>query len=90
MLDRIQEYKTLLLRISIAYLFYFIARVLFYIYNDHIIIVESFEEKPNYTYFSNGGIYLLKFKLQALLKDFEYANGLFTLSNTHASQANSL
>ena len=44
MLDRIQEYKTLLLRISIAYLFYFIARVLFYIYNDHIIIVESFEE----------------------------------------------
>ena len=44
MLNRIQEYKTLFLRISIAYLFYFIARVLFYIYNDNIIIIESIEE----------------------------------------------
>ncbi len=26
--------------------------------------IESFEEKPNYTYYSNGGIYLMKFSLK--------------------------
>ena len=69
MLDRIQEYKTLLLRISIAYLFYFIARVLFYIYNDHIIIVESFEE------FFKLCLIGLTFDTSAIL----YTNALFIL-----------
>ena len=52
----------------------YVVAVPYAVLNTKDQIVESFEEKPNYTYFSNGGIYLLKFKLQALLKDFEYAN----------------
>ena len=69
MLDRIQEYKTLFLRISIAYLFYFIARVLFYIYNNNIIIVETFEE------FFKLCLIGLTFDTSAIL----YTNALFIL-----------
>ena len=47
MFYRIQEYKTLFLRISLAYLFYFIARVLFYFYNSNMIVIESFREFIN-------------------------------------------
>ena len=47
MFYRIQEYKTLFLRISLAYLFYFIARVLFYFYNSNMIVIESFSEFIN-------------------------------------------
>jgi len=69
MLNRIQEYKTLFLRISIAYLFYFIARVLFYIYNDNIIIIESIEE------FFKLCLIGLTFDTSAIL----YTNALFIL-----------
>ena len=79
MLDRIQEYKTLLLRISIAYLFYFIARVLFYIYNDHIIIVESFEE------FFKLCLIGLTFDTSAIL----YTNALFILISLLPIKSNS-
>ena len=47
MFYRIQEYKTLFLRILLAYLFYFIARVLFYFYNSNMIIIDSFSEFIN-------------------------------------------
>jgi dTDP-glucose pyrophosphorylase len=30
--------------------------------------IQSFEEKPNYTYYSNGGIYLMKFSLKNKLE----------------------
>ena len=79
MLDRIQEYKTLFLRISIAYLFYFIARVLFYFYNKHIIIVESFEE------FFKLCLIGLTFDTSSIL----YANALFILISLLPIKSNS-
>lgn len=36
--------------------------------------VSSFAEKPTYTYFSNGGIYLLKFSLKTLIKKGVFFN----------------
>ena len=44
MYSRIQSYKTLFLRVSLAYVFYFFARVLFYFYNSNMIIIESVHE----------------------------------------------
>lgn len=69
MFYRIQEYKTLFLRISLAYLFYFIARVLFYFYNSNIIIIDSLIEFINLCFIG------LTFDTTAIL----YTNGLFIL-----------
>jgi phosphoglycerol transferase MdoB-like AlkP superfamily enzyme len=41
---RLNEYKVLLYRLSLAYLFYFIARILFYLYNADLLRVESFSD----------------------------------------------
>ena len=38
---RINEYKVVALRLLIAYLFYFIARILFFIYNINLIQVDN-------------------------------------------------
>ena len=38
---RFSEYKILVVRLLLAYLFYFIARVLFYVYNQNLISVDS-------------------------------------------------
>lgn len=38
---RIAEYKVMAIRILLAYLFYFIARVLFYVYNQSLIEINS-------------------------------------------------
>ncbi|MEJ6981625.1 nucleotidyltransferase family protein [Pedobacter sp. P351] len=40
--------------------------------NDHH--VSAFKEKPRYTYYSNGGIYLMKFELRNLFKKGDYYN----------------
>ena len=40
-LPRIQEYKLLFIRIGLAYVFYFLARALFYLYNKDLIEVGS-------------------------------------------------
>jgi hypothetical protein len=40
-LPRLQEYKVLFIRIGLAYLFYFFARALFYLYNTDLIKVNS-------------------------------------------------
>ena len=69
MFYRIQEYKTLFLRISLAYFFYFIARVLFYFYNSNIIIIDSFSE------FLNLCLIGLTFDTSAIL----YTNVFFIL-----------
>ena len=69
MYSRIESYKTLLLRISLAYVFYFFARVLFYFYNSNMIIIESFYE---FFYLCYIG---LTFDTSAIL----YANVLFIL-----------
>ena len=36
--------------------------------------VKNFEEKPNYTYYSNGGIYLMKFNLKNKLLKEQFCN----------------
>lgn len=41
---RIQEYKALLYRLFLAYLFYFVARILFTLYNLHDLKVESLSQ----------------------------------------------
>ena len=69
MYSRIQSYKTLFLRISLAYVFYFFARVLFYFYNSNMIIIESVHE---FFYLCFIG---LTFDTSAIL----YANVLFIL-----------
>ena len=69
MYSRIESYKTLFLRISLAYVFYFFARVLFYFYNSNMIIIESFHE---FFYLCFIG---LTFDTSAIL----YANVLFIL-----------
>lgn len=38
---RFQEYKTLFFRIILAYLFYFIARILFFVYNRNLIQIDG-------------------------------------------------
>ena len=69
MYSRIESYKTLFFRISLAYVFYFFARVLFYFYNSNMIIIESFHE---FFYLCFIG---LTFDTSAIL----YANVLFIL-----------
>lgn len=39
---RIQEYKILAYRLLLAYFFYFIARILFYLYNQDLLVIDSF------------------------------------------------
>lgn len=41
---RLQEYKLLFIRIGLAYVFYFLARALFYLYNKDLIAVDSLFE----------------------------------------------
>ena len=38
---RFSEYKVLVIRILLAYIFYFVARVLFYVYNQNLISIDS-------------------------------------------------
>ena len=69
MYNRLQSYKTLFLRLSIAYIFYFFARVLFYFYNSNMILIDSFQE---FIYLCFVG---LTFDTSAIL----YSNVLFIL-----------
>lgn len=66
---RTNEYLVLFYRIGIAYLFYFIARVLFYFYNSDIVEVDSFFEFFRLSYHG------LAFDTTAIL----YVNSLFIL-----------
>ena len=66
---RLNEYKVLFLRIFLAYIFYFLARVLFYFYNSEIIIIEGFYE------FINLSVIGLTFDTSAIL----YVNSLFII-----------
>ena len=69
MISRLDVYRVLFLRILIAYIFYFFARVLFYFYNSNMIIIESVEE---FFYLCYIG---LTFDTSAIL----YSNVLFIL-----------
>ncbi|MBF04379.1 MAG: sulfatase [Flavobacterium sp.] len=66
---RLEEYKVLLYRVGLVYLFYFIARILFYIYNANIVEVDSIGEFLKIAYHG------LAFDTTAIL----YINGLFIL-----------
>ena len=68
-ISRFQEYKVLLYRILLVYLFYFITRVLFYFYNLNLIKIDSFSDF--FTLYFHG----LAFDTTAIL----YVNLLFIL-----------
>ncbi len=69
---RLNEYSVLFYRIALAYLFYFIARILFYTYNHDILDVNSVTEFLQISYHG------LVFDTTAIL----YVNGLFILLST--------
>ena len=64
---RVNEYKVLAYRILLAYFFYFIARVLFYLYNSSFLKVDSISDFLKLSYYG------LAFDTTALL----YVNLLF-------------
>ena len=49
-ISRIQEYSVLIYRLLLVYLFYFIARILFYIYNKDVLKVDYFSDFLNLAY----------------------------------------
>lgn len=66
---RLDEYKVLFYRILLAYFFYFIARILFYIYNIDLLKVDSISELMSLCYYG------IAFDTTAIL----YTNLLFIL-----------
>lgn len=64
---RLNEYKVLLFRLLLAYIFYFVARVLFYFYNANLLRVESVSDFISLCYYG------LSFDTTAIL----YVNLLF-------------
>ncbi len=70
-IPRFDEYKVLSYRILLAYLFYFIARLLFYIYNSDLIAIDSIGTFFKLSYHG------LAFDTTAIL----YVNGLFVVGS---------
>ena len=66
---RLNEYKVLAYRILLAYVFYFIARVLFYLFNSKLLKINSISEFLDLSYYG------LAFDTTAIL----YVNLLFIL-----------
>ncbi|MFV5699819.1 LTA synthase family protein [Flavobacterium sp. ZT3R17] len=64
---RLNEYKVLIYRLSLAYIFYFIARILFYIFNINLLKVDSISDLLSLCYYG------LAFDTTAIL----YVNLLF-------------
>lgn len=64
---RLNEYKVLLFRILLAYIFYFFARILFYLFNANLLKLDSFTEFFKLCYYG------LSFDTTAIL----YVNILF-------------
>ena len=52
----------------------YIVAVPYAVLNTKNQYIKNFEEKPNYTYYSNGGIYLMKFKIKSRIPKSEYFN----------------
>ncbi|MFM9827036.1 LTA synthase family protein [Flavobacterium sp.] len=78
---RLNEYKVLFYRILLAYFFYFIARILFYIYNIDLLKIDSISELMSLCYYG------IAFDTTAIL----YINLLFIVfsilpffKNTHS------
>ncbi|MFA6275888.1 MAG: sugar phosphate nucleotidyltransferase [Pedobacter sp.] len=53
-------------------------------------VISSFSEKPSYTYYSNGGIYLMKLKLKELFKKGTFFNATDLMDKVIENQPNSL
>jgi dTDP-glucose pyrophosphorylase len=53
-------------------------------------IVQSFIEKPSYTYYSNGGIYIFKFKLAGLIEKDSFFNATDLMDAIIAKNNNKL
>jgi len=66
---RLSEYKVLIYRLFLGYLFYFIARVLFFAYNTHLLAVDNLSTLLKLCYYG------MAFDTTALL----YINSLFIL-----------
>jgi phosphoglycerol transferase MdoB-like AlkP superfamily enzyme len=66
---RLSEYKVLIYRLFLGYLFYFIARVLFFAYNTHLLAVDNLSTLLKLCYYG------MAFDTTALL----YVNSLFIL-----------
>ena len=66
---RLNEYKVLFYRLLLAYIFYFIARILFYLYNSELLRVDSVSDFVSLCYYG------LAFDTTAIL----YVNLLFIL-----------
>ena len=66
---RFNEYKVLFYRIGLAYLFYMMARILFYFYNHNLIKIDSFGSFVKLSYHG------LAFDTTTIL----YANSLFII-----------
>lgn len=66
---RLNEFKVFFYRLSLVYLFYFFARVLFYLFNKNILKVDSFSEFISLCYYG------IAFDTTAIL----YVNLLFIL-----------
>jgi phosphoglycerol transferase MdoB-like AlkP superfamily enzyme len=64
---RLKEYKTLFYRLLLAYVFYFVARILFYLYNADLLKVDTFSDFASLCYYG------LAFDTTAIL----YVNLLF-------------
>ncbi|HEX6891882.1 MAG TPA: nucleotidyltransferase family protein [Chryseolinea sp.] len=56
--------------------------------NDHHI--ESFVEKPSYTYYSNGGIYLFDFELRKLIRSNTFYNATDLMNKLIADDVKNL
>jgi NDP-sugar pyrophosphorylase family protein len=65
----------------------YIVAVPYAVLNTKDQFIKSFEEKPNYTYYSNGGIYLMKFSLKNKLAYGEFCNAT-DLMNTLLQEKN--
>jgi dTDP-glucose pyrophosphorylase len=52
--------------------------------------IASFSEKPNYTYYSNGGIYIMKFHLKALFPKGSFYNATDLMDAIIKEDANAL
>lgn len=68
----------------------YVVAVPYAVLNTKDQFIESFEEKPTYTYYSNGGIYLMKFSIKNKLVNGEFCNATDLMEILLQEQQNAL
>lgn len=68
----------------------YVVAVPYAVLNTKDNFIESFAEKPTYTYYSNGGIYLMKFSIKNKLVNGEFCNVTDLMEILLQEQRNSL